>query len=188
MTTKCKYPIGTQFNKLTVVGYDSEKKYYICQCACGNITTSRIHAMTTGKHRQCRACSSKEKSETTCLPNNLGLKSEIFRNYQRAAKKRNYSFELTQDEFIDLISEHCYYCGALPSMIWYGTPRKNVAAKEFRYNGVDRKDNSIGYTKSNCVSCCKICNNSKSTLTENEWFDWIKKIFKYQFERSTTIP
>jgi len=50
---------------------------------------------------------------------------------------------------------------------------------QFKYNGVDRVDNTVGYTLDNCVSCCKICNNSKATLTLDEWKDWIERVHKY---------
>lgn len=53
---------------------------------------------------------------------------------------------------------------------------------EFKYNGVDRVDNSIGYTDDNCVSCCKICNNSKSALDLSEWKKWIEKVYLSQFK------
>ena len=43
-------------------------------------------------------------------------------------------------------------------------------------NGIDRIDSCIGYTKSNCVSCCEICNKAKRNLTIKEFTDWIKKL------------
>jgi hypothetical protein len=40
----------------------------------------------------------------------------------------------------------CYYC---------------KSQKENEVNGIDRVDNSKGYTKDNCVSCCQFCNRMK---------------------------
>ena len=47
---------------------------------------------------------------------------------------------------------------------------------DHKYNGVDRVDNSLGYIKENCVACCKICNNAKSTLSISEWQEWIIRV------------
>jgi hypothetical protein len=52
---------------------------------------------------------------------------------------------------------------------------------EFRYNGIDRIENTKGYSIDNCAPCCKICNNSKSTLSKEEWFYWIKQVYTAQF-------
>lgn len=178
---KREYPlIGQKFNRLTVIGYISKKDGYRCKCDCGNETNARSWALKTGRHASC-GCLQKEKlAARMCKPNFESFKNEIFKNYVRAAKKRNYSFGLTKEEFVELIGGDCHYCGDKPNMSWHGTKRTIINLDSFRYNGVDRKNNTLGYTKENCVSCCKICNNSKSTLTEGKWLKWVEKIYKYQ--------
>lgn len=39
-------------------------------------------------------------------------------------------------------------------------------------NGVDRRNNLLGYNKVNCVACCPFCNYTKKELTET---DFLKK-------------
>lgn len=39
-------------------------------------------------------------------------------------------------------------------------------------NGVDRVDSSRGYDKENIVPCCKICNRSKSDMSESDFIAW----------------
>lgn len=178
---KIQYPlIGQKFNRLTVVEHHSREKGYLCKCDCGETTIARSSALKTGRHGSCGCLQKELLAARMNKPNFEAFKNEIYKNYVRAAKKRNYNFELTKNEFITLIGGDCYYCDTKPNMTWYGTKRTIVNTDGFKYNGVDRKDNTVGYTIDNCVSCCKICNNSKNTLTEKDWLTWVKRIYEYQ--------
>ena len=46
----------------------------------------------------------------------------------------------------------------------------------FLYNGIDRKNNNMGYTYTNSVSCCKLCNQAKNSLSIKEFYDHIQLI------------
>ena len=50
--------------------------------------------------------------------------------------------------------------------------------QEYFYNGIDRVDNSKGYTMDNVVSCCRICNVAKQKMTLQEYKDWVEKVYK----------
>jgi hypothetical protein len=69
-----------------------------------------------------------------------------FKEYVVGASKRGYSMDLQYDDFKDLVLTSCYYC---KSQI------------EGEVNGIDRVDNSKGYSKENCVACCQVCNRIK---------------------------
>ncbi len=56
---------------------------------------------------------------------------------------------------------------------------------DYFYNGVDRVDKSIGYTKTNCVTCCSICNMSKRQLSLQEWLHWVDRIYTHQHTVTT---
>ena len=62
---------------------------------------------------------------------------------------------------------------------------KNSSLQEL--NGVDRIDSNKGYTKDNCVPCCKICNQMKSNIDIGTFLTQISKIYNFK-KRSTTIP
>jgi hypothetical protein len=47
---------------------------------------------------------------------------------------------------------------------------------DFVYNGIDRRENSIGYTLANCVSCCGPCNMMKKVLSYAEFIERCKRI------------
>lgn len=93
----------------------------------------------------------------------------IYGDYKRNAGKRGLAWELSLDEFIELIERDCHYCGARPCNFW----RKPGARNSLFYNGVDRRDNSLGYLPSNCVTCCKFCNFAKGGFPLEEFLDWI---------------
>jgi hypothetical protein len=46
----------------------------------------------------------------------------------------------------------------------------------FTRNGIDRKDNSKGYTIDNVVSCCFICNKGKWTQSVGEFKTWLTRV------------
>jgi hypothetical protein len=82
-------------------------------------------------------------------------------NYPRAARRRGIEWNLKRHHVDKLINGDCTYCGSKPS-----------ATK----NGIDRVDNKAGYTKSNCKSCCKICNIMKHTLDVETFLKQVMKI------------
>jgi hypothetical protein len=42
-------------------------------------------------------------------------------------------------------------------------------------NGIDRVDNSIGYIKSNSVTCCSQCNFAKNDISLYEWLSYLER-------------
>lgn len=174
---KYSIKVGEKFERLTVLSYtdrEGKKGEYKCMCECGRITYPRTWALKSGRAKSCGCLMKENISKRFKLPNNLGIVNEIYRNYKASAKKRNINFDLTIDEFKKIIEDKCYYCSENDSMSPYGF-HKNI---DYRYNGVDRKDNNLGYIINNVVSCCKICNNSKSTLSIDEFKTWIRRIFE----------
>ena len=81
------------------------------------------------------------------------------------AKKRNFATTLTFEEYENLIKLPCYLCGELVVSAHGG-------------HGIDRVDNSIGYTVSNCRSCCGVCNVMKGDLSIDDFIIRIKKIIQ----------
>ena len=111
------------------------------------------------------------------------------RYYKDGARKRNIEFNLTPDEFSNLISKNCYYCGAEPRT--HELVSKSLANKKYILvaNGIDRFDNNEGYNTSNCVPCCTLCNTMKSNLSYNNFKEHITKIYNHTIleKGSTTI-
>lgn len=95
--------------------------------------------------------------------------AHLFVNYKNGAKSRNLLFNLSREEFDNLISKNCYYCGDIPSL-------RIINNCSLICNGIDRVDNSLGYFQDNCVSACKICNVMKSSKDRDEFISHCLKI------------
>ena len=171
-----KLQTGQKFGMLTILKWDRQRKAWLCQCDCGGATHARTWALKSGRHTRC-GCGKNAPRLQTRLLDNLGAKREILRFYRKAAKKRGYEFLLSEEQFIKLIGERCYYCNSAPDMVlnYY----KHAKSRGFCHNGVDRLDNKMGYTVNNSVTCCKICNNAKASLSIEEFKIWIRKIHAY---------
>ena len=91
--------------------------------------------------------------------------------YLGSARRRNVPFELTREEFAGLICLPCFYCGDPPA------ERMINSYKAFMVcNGIDRVDNTKGYTRDNCVTACKTCNVAKAALGQQEFINHCKKV------------
>lgn len=79
-------------------------------------------------------------------------KGTPYKTYKFSVEQRKINFDLSEDEYSLIRNEKCYYC-------W-----RDVSPRH--KNGIDRRDNNIGYVVSNCVSCCGDCNYAKGVETE----------------------
>jgi len=139
---------------------------YRCECNfCGREKIYRSVVLSREGFLGCR-CNKKDI--------NHAAKKKVFSSYVTNAKSRRLSFELSFDEVISLCSQNCHYCGDKPSNLSHGT---DILGK-FKYNGIDRIDNSKGYIKGNIVTCCKSCNWMKQDMTFDEFKNKINRIFK----------
>jgi hypothetical protein len=94
--------------------------------------------------------------------------------YRRGAKRRGLDFNLSRDLFTSLTKSNCYYCNSEPKIIH--SKDRSSKRPEYYYNGIDRKDNKIGYEESNLVPCCTNCNLGKGSRDELEFISWAKKV------------
>jgi hypothetical protein len=91
---------------------------------------------------------------------------KLYNNYNYEAKTAKREFNLTIDQFKDLINQNCHYCNSPPP--------------EPKYNGVDRVDSKLGYYPENCVTACTMCNRLKSNFKLDEFFNKIANIYFYR--------
>ena len=88
-----------------------------------------------------------------------------YKNYVRDANMKNLKFELSFDNFAEIVKQVCYYCGVL---------------QEKGLNGIDKMNCNGSYVKENCVSCCEMCNVMKGTLSVNVFLQRIEHILTHQ--------
>jgi|694.fasta_scaffold128163_2 hypothetical protein len=86
--------------------------------------------------------------------------NEKYKYYKRRAENLGLEFDIDIDEFLKLIEKMCHYCGT----------------KKDLWNGIDRKNNDIGYTLNNIVPCCYMCNMLKNTVGYTTFFNIISHI------------
>ncbi len=167
---------GRKFRHLTVLkrGPDCKGRNKItweCQCDCGNITIVRTGSLKNGSSGNCYNCW-KSKS----LAFGEAAFNRLCNQYKQGAIQRNLSFDLSKDDIKNITKQNCFYCGIPPTQI--ANPAKGNNGG-YVYNGIDRKDNTLGYTLENAVACCVHCNFSKRERTVTEFVDWIIKAYNF---------
>ena len=85
----------------------------------------------------------------------------------------------------DLIYKNCFYCNE--------EPKDHPSENRYKYgkglykrNGIDRLDNTRGYTIDNCVPCCTRCNTIKLDASYDEFIAKIKQIYNFHIEKGST--
>lgn len=140
----------------------------LCVCDCGRERVVRTTRLKLGLVTQCAACSRAEAAargaETKRLPFSIGAPRESMGVYLANARRRGIGFELTEADVARLIFAPCTYCVAHP------TPA----------GGIDRSDNSEGYTAANSVPCCAICNYAKRGMSASAFLEWAERIHAHQ--------
>ena len=174
---------GKKFGELTAVKFVKVNKYkqavWECLCSCGNTTFVESKSLSYGVHKSCGCIRSIISSQTFSLPFGDAIRNRIFASYKRSARMKGMEFTLSYDQFVEMISGHCHYCGVEPNT---RHEVKNIIydEKEIYFNGVDRKYNDKGYTVKNAVPCCSDCNFAKGTMPYNRFIAWLDRIAKFR--------
>lgn len=172
--------IGKRYGKLTVTRFlyskrvISEEKtnshtdtYWECTCDCGNTTKVLTRLLNSGDVKSCG-----------CLPTGVkatpeGVFNELYNGHVCRARNKNIEFYLSKEKFREITKQNCFYCGAEPQQI----ARKD-REYPYVYNGIDRVDNTKGYSDDNIVPCCGTCNKMKLTMSTEEFKEKILSIVK----------
>jgi len=161
---------GKRFNYLTILwpcGWrnggqriNGRRRYRIvwaCQCDCGTITT--VYAADF-KRSLTKSCGCKKVAKHNVNAHNL------FAQYRHKAKARGIEWALTFDQFLKITEQPCYFTGWLPTQ---SVHRKVKRHPPYLYNGIDRLDNTKGYTLQNAVACNGDVNKAKLAMTEERF-------------------
>lgn len=199
---------GQKFGKLTaltVVGYHGRSCVWHCKCDCGSGINFRRDVLVAGLRDSCGCSKGKRWRGNTTRPvikvrpaeaphSREFLQQRLFhrvlkrvwRIYAHNATDRGREFSLTWDQFVLLVAQPCYYCGAIDRRSLICTGGKHLHGRKsaelppedqfVSINGLDRKDSGRGYTVDNCVPCCKWCNYGKSTQHHDEFLARCKRI------------
>src|SRR5208282_4110207 len=182
MNTGFKDETGKRHNKLFVIGRTPnryqrghDKKLeaiavFECLCDCGNTIIMSGHSLRRGDTQSCGCLREDNRFK---LPVGRQGRNQIRRGYARDASKRQLSFSLSENLFDELLQGLCHYCGSPPINVVSSKSRRMNGS--FVYNGIDRKDNAVGYTEENSVSCCKHCNRAKRAMSYDDFISWLTR-------------
>lgn len=162
---------GKRFGKLVVLEFShvkNKKSMWRCLCDCGKKCIVIGSSLKSGNTTSC-GCNYKFKQGESSF-------NALFNSYKRAARKRNLKFELSKEDFRKITIKNCYYCGGIPSNKFLTSIYNNGA---YVYNGIDRVDNMRGYVLDNCVPCCETCNKAKQTMSVDEFYEWIDRVYHH---------
>ena len=110
------------------------RTYWLCRCDCGEELWVRSDALERKTKKSC-GCDKRvgEKGD--------GVMGVVYAGYRVGARRRGLDFNISKEFFKEITSKDCFYCGSPLSNYrhikgYYG---------DFRYNGIDRIDNNVGY-------------------------------------------
>jgi hypothetical protein len=163
---------GKTFGKLTVLSLahrDSNGVYFWnCLCSCGKRKIARGHSLKRGHVQSC-GCMRYSPYNTGPARRVYATAEEAawtfnYNQYKRNAKLRKISCLISFEEFKTICSKPCFYCQSPPEERPSQRGRSSIFA-----SGIDRKNNSDGYTIENSVPCCTWCNRAKNSYSVEEF-------------------
>ena len=118
----------------------------------------------------CRSCSKKEYKDWSkrYYCNHKQTVDYKYLRLKTGSKQRNIYLDITKEQFIDIISNKCEYCG------------------DNNRIGLDRIDSLMGYTLDNIVPCCYRCNVAKNNMEVEEFIKHCKRIVDYYDTNAST--
>lgn len=146
---------------------------------CGTTIQEHIKGLRGKDVQQCEHCYKKQRGteesrERIQRDFNKERQDNIARHmneYISSAYKRGKSFELTQDQFEELVTGICSYCGFQSETVI----------------GIDRLDSDKGYTVQNTVPCCAVCNHMKGVRTPQQLKEHITKMYLHMLKDTSAI-
>lgn len=151
--------------------------YYTFRCACSDLFRLRdTNRFTSWDDIQCSDC-----KRIGRLAPYIGERY-VFRRIKWDAKKSGRSFNISFEWFVKAVHLPCHYCNRtdINSVTVASKIPGEVLLADFRYNGLDRVDNSIGYEEDNCVPCCVVCNRAKNSMPYDEFMQYIHQLVNHQ--------
>jgi len=173
--------IGEKFGRWIVLSFDhhhwdskgrDQGIWWKCRCECGTEKAVRGSSLKNKTSQSCGCLLKDVQRKRLQLPKGIAAFNALYSKYKKRASERGLLFRLDKEQFRILTQQSCFYCGDTPNQII------KVKTSHFRYNGIDRIDNSIGYLEENVVPCCGLCNRMKMKFHRN---DFIKQILKIAF-------
>jgi len=184
---------GKRINKLIVLKFEEYRPnsvgvrncYYRCKCDCGNEAIISQQELNHGR-KSC-GCSLDEfrknvfgkiARERMSLPYGESSFNALYSGYVDRCKRKQREFKLTKEEFREITSKNCFFCGIEPLQIF--SKGKKHRNGHYLHNGIDRIDSLKGYIIGNVLPCCEICNKAKRDMSLDEFLKWINRLIDFR--------
>lgn len=175
---------GKKFGRLTAVKISERREtfygkriFWECVCDCGKVVSVSRNDLYKAKSCGCLHVEQVRKlGMNKRKPPGHSARNKLMKKYEAQAGYRDLEFSLSKEQFSEITKQNCYYCGKEPSQV----VNLRGCNGEYVYNGIDRLDNSKGYTADNCVPCCGFCNKAKQTMGVEDFYSWIDRVYEHK--------
>lgn len=145
-----------------------ESNTRVCTTCCREYPITDFVGVKATRTKTCASC--RKQNHIQDQKRNREHRNELARknakgayaHYKKDALHRHIIFEVSEQEFSQVIFQQCFYCGGTD-------PIKG-------FNGVDRVDSDKGYKTDNIVPCCSFCNYMKGTIDISTFLNRIEHI------------
>lgn len=151
-----------------------DDEYAHMECDCGHQYRLKLtNTLKNDGNFMCRQCYAERDAAN--FDSHWGYKAAYSR-IKKDARAADRDFDIHIEDFRYLCQQNCYYCGSTPSNLITYRGKNTFTFRYFMYTGLDRVDNSVGYTRQNVVPCCIICNRAKNSMPFREFIDWLNRL------------
>lgn len=155
--------------ELEIAQYNERKAKGDCTM-CGKVLENLTKGIKEDLLQKCEACYStmRKVEDNRVRDRNYAFEKRInpikhYREYADSAARRNIEFNISIEEFTEVVTKPCYYCKKYD---------------DTEVIGIDRIDSFKGYIKGNILPACDICNTMKKQLTLKEFANHISILYK----------
>ena len=189
---------GMRYGRLLVTTYAGKngqgKHLWLCKCDCGNEKIVIGDNLSSGKSNSCGCLKTEFLKKKG---NQYGLyedrETALLKVQYSHLKRRHVQNQMCGNiidfqTFRSLVKAPCKYCGLeyskeIEDRLSESKKEKRLSDHTLRCNGIDRIDIAKGYTKENSVPCCKYCNFAKHTMSESDFYSWLKRAYVFNFKQ-----
>lgn len=196
---------GQTFDRLTVIervpGYHKNTKQasWRCRCTCGVEVIHGAFSLTSGRSKTCGTCKPlQQKPHGNRVDPQQAAWNQYISRYKVSAKERGHIWALSEQEAKEVALQPCHYCGAAPASStiardqYIANCKREGTVPDLEFaeqkvllcNGIDRVDNTKGYTRDNVVPCCTQCNRAKRDHSTEYFLAWARRLVATQEEKA----
>jgi hypothetical protein len=190
-----KYALLTAVEPVGYRYYGKQKRFFfLWNCDCGKTKEYPVKEVLSGNCKSCGCLSYNLNPSGWTKSRNPQLSSwrVLYKQYKSSAAHRSIDFNISLDDFINVASKPCSFCGdgmgeySKWQEPWTQAKGRFITAQEKKTyiiakTGVDRINSKIGYAPSNIQPCCKNCNRAKMDLNQKDFLLLVEKIYLHKF-------